>query len=227
METIKYKHPRIYHVPWSEGLKNDDRMHKNMEIFDGVEVVVTEKMDGENTTMYNNVIHARSVDSQNSNHPSRDRVKKMWGDIAYKLTHDMRICGENMYAEHSIKYDNLDSYFYLFSAWFGTLSVPYKALPVYAKEFGFATPKILYQGIYDEEKIKSLYKTNSNEEMIVNGNIVEGYVIRPVGCFWHKFGDVKYPFCESYAKFVRKNHVQTDEHWLKTWDKTKVNKLKV
>jgi hypothetical protein len=202
-----------------------------MELFDGMEVVVTEKMDGENTTMYDNLIHARSIDSQNSNHPSRNMVKKMWGDNAYKITQEnMRLCGENMYAEHSIKYTNLESYFYLFSVWFGDMCVPWKAIKVYAKQFEFAVPRVLYEGIYDEEKIKSLYKTNTtingNEEMVVDGNIIEGYVIRPVGCFWHKFSDVKYPFCESYAKFVRKNHVQTDEHWLRTWNKTKINKLK-
>jgi len=222
----RYKHPRIYHVPWSLGLKNDDRMHPNMKIFDGVEVVVTEKMDGENTTMYNDAIHARSVDSQNVNHPSRDRVKKMWGDIRYRIVDNMRLCGENLYAEHSIKYDNLDSYFYLFSVWFNTMSVPWRTVEHHAKEFGFSVPKILYRGIYDEEKIKLLYKTNSvidgKDEMVIDNNIVEGYVIRTANIIWHESDN---PFCESYAKFVRKNHVQTDEHWLKTWNKTKINKL--
>ena len=33
-------------------------------------------------------------------------------------------------------------------------------------------------------------------------------------------------FFMEMAKYVRKNHVQTNEHWLKTWDKTKINTLK-
>lgn len=226
-----YKHPRIYHVPWSLGLKNDDRMHPNMNIFDGVEVIVTEKMDGENTTMYHDTIHARSIDSQNANHPSRDRVKKMWGDIRYLLFPSVRLCGENVYAEHSIKYTNLKSYFYLFSVWIIDLCASWDEVEKSANEFGFALPKVLYSGIYDEEKIKSLYKTNAvingKDEMVIDGNIVEGYVIRPVKLFYHEFDNVKNPFCEYYAKFVRKNHVQTDEHWLKTWDKTKINILGV
>ena len=47
-----YKHPRIYHAPWSENLQNDDRRHPDMSVFDGQIVVVTEKLDGEK---YHNV----------------------------------------------------------------------------------------------------------------------------------------------------------------------------
>ena len=36
----------------------------------GKQVIVTEKMDGENTSMYRHRIHARSIDSLP--HPSRD-----------------------------------------------------------------------------------------------------------------------------------------------------------
>jgi len=45
----------------------------------GREVVVTEKMDGENTTMYCDNIHARSIDGRH--HPSRDWVKMTVGEI--------------------------------------------------------------------------------------------------------------------------------------------------
>lgn len=36
-------------------------------------VVITEKMDGENTTLYRDGLHARSLDSRH--HPSRNWVK--------------------------------------------------------------------------------------------------------------------------------------------------------
>jgi hypothetical protein len=42
------KYPRTLHLPWSPGLTNDDRQLKSTEHFEGREVVVTVKMDGEN-----------------------------------------------------------------------------------------------------------------------------------------------------------------------------------
>ena len=58
--TKRVKYPRTYHVPWSPGLQNDDRMMESTERWTGMEVVITEKVDGENTTLYNDV-HARPV----------------------------------------------------------------------------------------------------------------------------------------------------------------------
>lgn len=42
------KYPRTPHLPFSEGMTKDDRVWKDMHYFDQTEVVVTEKMDGEN-----------------------------------------------------------------------------------------------------------------------------------------------------------------------------------
>jgi hypothetical protein len=64
------KYPRTYHVLWSPGMNDDDRMLPNMDSFEGRRVIVTEKMDGENTTMYSDYIHARSVDGRS--HSSQD-----------------------------------------------------------------------------------------------------------------------------------------------------------
>lgn len=72
-------------------------------------------MDGENTTMMKNYIYARSLDS--NNHQSRNWVKGLWGEISYKIPENWRICGENMYAKHSIEYNNLESYFLVYSIW--------------------------------------------------------------------------------------------------------------
>ncbi|CAM6053386.1 unnamed protein product [Sphagnum tenellum] len=46
--TNRVKYPRTYHVLWSEGMHDDDRMHPNMDNFVGKRVIVTTKMDGEN-----------------------------------------------------------------------------------------------------------------------------------------------------------------------------------
>ena len=46
--TDYVKYQRTYHCPWSQGITDDDRVHKNMSRFEGKRVIVTEKMDGEN-----------------------------------------------------------------------------------------------------------------------------------------------------------------------------------
>ncbi|MFW6226283.1 MAG: RNA ligase family protein [bacterium] len=108
------KYPRTYHLPWSN-VSNDDKLLKDDTHFFNKRVICTLKMDGENTTMYNDYFHARSLDS--NNHESRNWVKGLWSRISYLLDDNMRICGENLYAVHSLKYDNLKSYFMMFSIW--------------------------------------------------------------------------------------------------------------
>ena len=58
-----YKYPRTPHLPWSPGKTNDDKVLKDTSHFLGKEIVMSLKMDGEATTLYNNHMHARSIDS--------------------------------------------------------------------------------------------------------------------------------------------------------------------
>jgi hypothetical protein len=97
------KYPRTYHLPWSDGATDDDRVLTDEDLetnFAGRTVVVTEKMDGENTTMYNDCIHARSPDS--GPHPSRDWVKNLHAQIQWQIPEGWRISGENLYATHTL-----------------------------------------------------------------------------------------------------------------------------
>ena len=213
--SLRYKYPRTYHVPWSPNLKNDDRMHPDMSIFDGKNVVVTIKMDGENTTWYNDGYHARSIDSQNSNHPSRDYVKGIWARHKYLIPNNRRICGENIYALHSIEYVDLESYFQVFSIWEDNLCLSWKQTKEICNEMGLITVPVLYSGIYDKEYIEIAFG---------DYNFNEGYVIRIEDEFIHDFN--KEYFFSPMSKYVRENHVQTEEHWLKNWNKTKINKLR-
>ena len=198
--TSYVKYPRTYHVPWSDNMNDDDRMIDNMKGFEGKRVIVTEKMDGENTTMYRDHIHARSIDSDT--HVSRNWVKNFWSRFANDIPEGWRVCGENLWAKHSIGYESLPAYFMGFSiwneknecldwddttSWFNLLSI--QSVPV------------LYDGIYDEAKIKALY----NKE---NWQSKEGYVIRLADRF--SYGD----FRKSVCKYVRKNHIQTVKHWM-------------
>lgn len=198
--THYVKYPRTHHVPWSPGMNSDDRMLPDMSLYHGKRVVVTEKMDGENTTMYADHIHARSIDS--GGHPSRNWVKNYWSQICGDIPEGWRICGENLFAEHSIHYDQLESYFLGFSIWDNMnncLSWDYTL--EWFTLMGIKHVPVLYDGVYDEKLIKSLWNDKQ-------WNTNEGYIIRLADGFNYK------DFRHSIAKFVRKGHVQTNKHWM-------------
>lgn len=196
------KYPRSFHLPWSRGYTHDDKVAKNVEHFIGKEVVVTEKLDGEGTTLYKDYMHARSINS--ANHPSRHWVKTFHASFAYQIPDGWRLCGENMYAKHSIYYQALTSYFYLFSIWNEeNICLSWDETEAFAAKLGIETVPVLYRGLFDEKKIKQLFTGKS----CFDGE-QEGYVIRNANSFHYK--DFQY----NLGKFVRPQHVQTSEHWL-------------
>jgi hypothetical protein len=197
--THHVKYPRTYHLPWSLNLTDDDRM-MNHNVFEGKEVVVTLKMDGENTTMYRDFVHARSLIFEA--HPSRNRVKALHSQIAHDLPEHWRFCGENLYAKHSIKYTDLPSYFLLFSVWNDkNICLPWDETAEWAQLLDLSTVTVLYRGIFDREKIEDAFNPYKDTN--------EGYVVRMAGSF--PFSS----FRNSVGKFVRKNHVHTHGHWMR------------
>lgn len=207
-QPIKY--PRTPHLPWSEKLSKDDRRLESIDQFNGKEVVVTVKLDGENTTMYNDHIHARSLDSKH--HPSRDWVKGLWGNIKWMIDPGFRICGENMYAKHTIHYKNLSTYFYVFSIWNEEYCLSWDETVEMCHLLGLTPVPVLYQGIFDYDHIRDIYPGTHN------GDPCEGYVVRLAKGFkYDEFG-------ESMGKFVSSRFVIGDTHWM--YDKVIPNELK-
>jgi len=101
------KYSRTHHLPWSPGITDDDRVLTSLNPFIGNRVIVTAKQDGECTTIYSDYSHARSVDS--GNHPSRAYIRYLQGKIGHDIPEGWRVCGENLYAQHSIAYENLST----------------------------------------------------------------------------------------------------------------------
>jgi len=199
--TDYVKYPRTHHVPWSPGLHDDDKVISSLDAFIGKRIIVTEKLDGENTSWYTNYTHARSIDS--GNHPSRDRVKAMWSQIGYNIPERWRVCGENMYAQHSIAYDNLDSYFYGFSIWNEkNRCLSWDDTLEWFDMLNITAVPVLYDGLYDEHIVKNLFSAKKWETS-------EGYVMRVAESF--DYGQ----FRTHVAKYVRKDHVQTTKHWMR------------
>lgn len=200
-----YKYPRTPHLPWSKGMTSDDKVIKSLSAFEGQTVVITEKMDGENTTMYCDHIHARSVDSRH--HPSRDWVKNFWNTFRYDIPENMRICGENVYAKHSIAYDNLQSYFYGFSVWEQEKCLSWDDTVEFFQLLGVIPVPVLYRGPYNRILIESMRFNQHFRQRYQQGE-TEGYVVRVDREFSLD------EFESIVAKFVRPNHVQSSEHWM-------------
>ena len=205
---MKVKYPRTYHSPWSLGVTNDDKVIKDTSSFIGNEVVLLEKMDGENTTLSRDYIHARSLDSVD--HPSRHWVKGIWGQIRHNIPEGYRICGENLFAKHSIEYNDLPNYFMVFNIWDeNNICLSFDETLEWCNLLEIQHVPVLWRGIYDENFIKNFELDFSKQE---------GYVVRLTKSFHYD------DFEKSVMKMVKKGHVQTDSHWM--FQKVVPNKLK-
>ena len=198
-EWVKY--PRTHHFPWSQGVNDDDRVLQSLEAFYGQRVIFTEKKDGENTNFYRDYMHARSVDGRS--HPSRSWVKRFWSQICMDIPKGWRICGENLYATHSIHYTDLPSYFMGFSIWNDrNVCLGWDETLEWFELLGITPVPVLFDGIFDEKTVRALWSENDWDR-------IEGNVGRVAG-------EITYAqFRTHVGKFVRKGHVQTAKHWMR------------
>ncbi|MFD3538219.1 RNA ligase family protein [Streptomyces sp. NPDC058662] len=197
---MRTHYPRTPHLPWSPGATPDDVRATGPAGLSGLagrEVVVTEKLDGENTTLYADGLHARSLDS--AHHPSRAWVKSLQGRVGARIPAGWRVCGENLYARHSLAYDDLDSWFYGFSVWDGERCLDWDRTVVFLRDLGVPAPRVLWRGVFDERALRGLRLDTSRQE---------GYVVRTVDGF------AREDFGRCVAKWVRGGHVRTDTHWM-------------
>ena len=195
----KYKYPRTYHLPYSKGYTSDDKVLDNDNIFHDMKVVITEKMDGENTTIYRNGYHARSLDSTHKDYHSW--LLGYMTSFQHMIPEGYRVCGEYLYAKHSICYDNLPSYFLVFSVQNDNNEcLSWEKTEEFCSNVGLITVPVLYKGVYDKD-----VSIQIAEETVSKGG--EGIVIRNADSFLYN------NFSSNIAKYVRKNHVQTDKHW--------------
>lgn len=199
--TPYVKYGRTFHLPWSPGINDDDKVLKDTSQFHRKRVIVTKKMDGENTQCYSDGhVHARSIDSRGGE--DRAWVKKFLIEtVCFYLPEGWRVAGENLWAEHSIHYDNLPSYFMGFSIWDErNVCLSWDDTILYFAVLGITPVPVLYDGLFNEAELKKI----ENE---LDPNVDEGYVIRLADSF--TYGQFKL----SIAKYVRKGHVQTTKHW--------------
>jgi len=220
---MEYKLPQNYrngekfkYSKETNGVHNRLRTVRVIGIDDTVSTIYTQKYDIETEThnyfangvlvhncttiLSNGKTHARSVDSRS--HESRNWLKQFAASIAHNIPTGWRICGENLYAQHSLPYNNLSSYFYGFSVWDDKNNCLDWNDTIYLFEnVGVIAVPVLYRGPF---KIQTIIDVVSDLDLTHQ----EGVVVRITeGFLFEQFNNV-------VAKWVRNNHVQTDEHWM-------------
>lgn len=219
--TNYVKAPRTYHLPWSPKADNpgDDRIMEDTSFLKGKEVIAFLKLDGENTTMYSDHIHARSIDS--GNHESRNWTKTLHGLIRHNIPDEWRVQAENMYAKHSIYYEGLKSFLYGFGVWneknirlpWDTCVEWFELLNMDLEGTGFSIQPCpyFYRGIWSSEKIQQAWVDFQAAEKD-RGQEHEGYVVHLSGSFHYS------EYRRAVGKWVRKDHVPPHAlFWHKTW----------
>ena len=194
------KYGQTFHLPISPGATSDDKIMPSLDGLMVDDLVVTEKMDGENTTIHRAGSHARSPNSRY--HPSRDWLKAFAAGISPYLSEGERIIGENLYARHSVGYHALPSYFLGF-AWIIDDEVQAWDLTLARfEELGIRAVPTLYRGPYRNGLFDDLAKSLDLSRQ-------EGFVARTADAFAGR------AMPDSMGKYVRRGHVQSEIHWMK------------
>jgi len=239
------KYGRSLHAQISLGTTSDDRLMPNgyVKAFAEMkELVITEKLDGQNNCFNKYGVFARSHTSP-SVHPWDKPMRERWELIKNDLK-ELEIFGENMYGIHSIAYKDLESYYYVFGVREGDRWLSWEEVKFYAAMLDFPTvPEIeittplqtMYDESADENKLladwltKNLgmsWEESTNTPGLLGGydpetgeHCSEGFVIRNSGDYENNDGVIPVASNEfnNLFKLVRKAHVKTNVHWTKTW----------
>lgn len=197
-----HKYPRTPHLPSSPGRSADDKVLKSTDHFVDQRVVVTTKMDGENTTLYRDYMHARSLTY--AHHDSRSLLRAQHAAMKHLIPENFRICGENLYARHSIAYEHLCSHFQVFSIWNEkNRCLSWNDTLEWCQLLELQPVPVLYDGGWDPALIQRFFSEVQDD----SPDPMEGYVVR----LYQEFGYGEFP--RAVAKYVRANHVTCSTHW--------------
>ena len=202
----------------SQRTGRDDTGLSSVDSFLDVPLVATVKMDGSNAMLVkdeDNPVRARN--GSDAAHESFDHLKQLYWqkDVYSELPSHLQVFGEWLYAKHSIKYEGeiaLRDYFQVFGV-FDTrynLWLSWPETEYWANKLGFVTTPLVEEHTLDKNFISNEQEfvqhfTEQAERVVDMGH--EGIVIR-----W-KFPFHYGQFGEALGKYVRPNHVKTDEHW--------------
>lgn len=207
------KYPRTLHWPTSPGVQSDDKIHRNIEQLIGVPVSITEKMDGSNVTLCDGEVYARST-AVPSAHAWHGMVRKHHAWKTRELGPEYKICGEDMYAIHSIEYDGFreSETFRVFNILYKDTWLSFDDRAQICQQLDLKmAPVWVANAIFESEKSLNKWFENNMKLGSRLGPDNEGFVVQIMDSF-HKDD-----FRSNVAKYVRAGHVQTDQHWSRNW----------
>jgi hypothetical protein len=210
------KFPRTRHFWFSPGAGSGDKIGTEYGMsgqFRNKTLVMTEKLDGENQFWSADEFHLRSESSTGG--AIRSRAKSKWAEVKHLLPENIGVFVEDISNIHSIQYLDYSDTFYVIRAVNTKFNLYYDheftryiankiGLPSvpFIKEFKADTASGLKAAVMEE-----VYKPS------LLGGEREGVVVT---CeFNHTNGTIpELPVWTDYTgKWVRENHVRTDEHW--------------
>lgn len=210
------KYNRTYHLPWSPGSTNDDRISDNVESLLGTEIVITEKLDGENCGMTDDGVYARSHATFTTSAWSREVRQLHKLSVEDELGDGVFLFGENMEGIHSIEYTNLESYFYIFGIRDNDIWIPWEKVEEYSYLLDIPTVPVLFKGVVNTAKELQQIVEDLVSKPSELGGKREGIVVRTAGMFHND------DFADNVMKWVRKGHVTTTNHWTRNWKKAEI-----
>ena len=191
------KYPRTPHLPFSQKPGRDDLVLKDLGHFSGKRLVITEKMDGENITSYKDAWHIRSLSSKTREHHWYF-LTHILPNIQSKIDDDMRICGEYMFHEHAIRYDNLPSYYLVHSIWRENTCLDWDETNRICDELGLDTVPELAIISVDNKQVWDFVRGVATGVCSRGG---EGIVVRNASSFTYE------NFSKNVAKYVGKGEI--------------------
>lgn len=239
------KYARSLHAHISLGTTSDDRFMPQGYVrhFAALpELVLTEKLDGQNNCFTTQGVFARSHAAP-TQHAWDKPLLQRWELIKHDLG-TLQLFGENMYGIHSIAYSALESYFYLFAVREHDRWLSWDEVKFYAAMFDFPTVPELpitqplrdftQNNLNENKQLENWLTANLGmdwqQSVATAGKLggydpkthepcSEGFVIRNRADFATNNGDLPVQANEfdNLFKLVRAKHVKTDTHWTKTW----------
>lgn len=246
-ERIKYQSTRhLLPLYWydnetvaQERMEHDDTGVEYIDEFVGIPLVITQKIDGSNCMIVNDIDNP--VRARNGSSPT-DSMKKLYRDgglywqqeVNQKLPERLQVFGEWVYAKHSIHYGcdcdepcedigpNLSeitgvsddrAYFQVFGVYdkIQNIWLSWPETETVADELGFPTTPVIYcEGDMDEATFET--KHEARETLIEHARKVidnGGEGIVIRSKFPYHYSQ----FSQRLGKYVRENHVKTDTHW--------------
>ena len=228
------KYFRTPHTPWSRGATSDDKRVASVLHFVGQEIVVTEKVDGENQTWTDTSVYAR-FHATPVHHASSGWSKMLHAERKHLIDPGLSVFLEYTFALHSIWYGRMARE-YAYAHVFGVRDDHtgehwcWEDVEVMASVLGLPTVPVLWRGVLmDEAHLLRLMPGDGMQPSLWQGvpikmekstigvlpghnrdsNVREGEVARVTASFTEPH--------KSIMKAVRPNHVQSDEHWKQNW----------